>query len=353
MAYGKVLTRMRPLRSVGRTLVLVAVIAGLGACTTPRSQPVPSGAGGSQNDGPTGTIGLGDGGGGVGGCGPGTHVCSGTCVSDHEVGTCGIACDDPCPAVKGGTATCNGTRCGGSCPSGQKLCHGECIPEGMGCSGACPAGTHDCDGICSDNMSVKSCGAMSCTACSAPAGATATCDGNSCGFSCGARKRCGDQCGDCCTNDDCSAQAGQVVTCDQATHTCKAACPAGNKSCNGKCIPEANCCQDSDCPATGGQVPKCDSGTGKCSASCAGATKPCNGACIPMAGCCQDTDCPGNFACVSSSCSTTTCRDGQPKAAEDCSNGRDDDCDRKTDCEDSDCATGHACGTNKVCGAGK
>ncbi len=243
-------------------------------------------------------------------------------------------------------------RCGGTCPAGQKLCHSRCIPEGATCDGSCPKGTHDCNGTCASNVDVNSCGPTSCTPCAPPPGSTATCDGNACNFDCGTRKRCDSMCGECCTDADCPPKPGQIVTCDTATHTCHQSCPSGTRICNGICIPEGSCCTDGDCPAKQGQTAKCDTGTGSCGSSCTGDAKPCNGACIPVAGCCRDTDCPGSFACVANACSSSICRGGARKTAEDCTNGIDDDCDGQADCEDADCPTGHTCGQDRVCSAG-
>jgi hypothetical protein len=49
------------------------------------------------------------------------------------------------------------------------------------------------------------------------------------------------------------------------------------------------------------------------------------------------------FGCESGSCKTC-----QPQR-EDCSNGRDDDCDQRVDCQDSDCRAGDSCGSGQVC----
>jgi hypothetical protein len=342
-----------------------ALLVGLSCSKLNIDVPVEGGAGSAGNNGGAaggtsgsspivqGGVGATGGGGSSGGavCGPGTHSCSTACYGDHEVASCGTSCE-PCPPIKGGTSTCDGTKCGGTCPSGQKLCHSECIAEGQSCTGSCPDGTHDCAGVCSDNTSVGSCGPTSCSACPVPPGATATCDGTKCNFTCGTKKRCGDQCGECCGDDDCRSSPGQVTVCDLATHKCKSSCPTGTKSCNDKCVPEGSCCKNEDCPPKSGQVGKCDSGTGQCTWSCGADTKPCNSACISLKGCCTNEECPGSFACVSNTCSTTMCRDGNQKGPENCENGRDDDCDGKTDCEDSDCPNGHACGSDKVCGSG-
>jgi hypothetical protein len=272
------------------------------ACANPRDDPGGSNIVGTGRDGGGGGAGGGGGpadgpappggdGGGSITCAPGSHVCGSDCVDDRSTQGCGMSCQ-PCPAIKGGTPSCDGTICGGACPENQKLCHGECIAAAAACTGACAAGSHDCNGACADDKNVNSCGPTACTACPVPAGATATCDGGKCDFSCGALKRCADRCGACCADADCAAKPGQVATCELATHTCKGACDADHQDCNGSCIPKASCCKDADCPMKNGQVGKCDSGSGACSYSCAGTMVPCNGGCIPAGGCCKDADCP-------------------------------------------------------------
>ncbi|MFO0679173.1 MAG: putative metal-binding motif-containing protein [Polyangiaceae bacterium] len=47
----------------------------------------------------------------------------------------------------------------------------------------CASGTHNCSGSCVSNNSTSTCGA-SCSPCSPPSNATATCNGTSCGFNC-------------------------------------------------------------------------------------------------------------------------------------------------------------------------
>jgi hypothetical protein len=245
-------------------------------------------------------------------CLAGRHACSGACVDDRSPATCGTSCE-ACPTIKGGTATCDGSKCGGSCPNGQTLCRGECLAAGMPCTGSCAAGFHDCGGVCAEDKSVNSCGPTACTPCPTPTGGKASCDGTKCDFTCTTGKRCMNECVEgCCLDADCPAQAGRVVKCDTATRTCSAACATG--------------------------------------------TKPCAGTCIPMAACCADADCANNFACVMSACSTTACRAGFKAcnggciasgaccpSPESCFNGADDNCDGKADCADPNCAPTAVC----------
>jgi hypothetical protein len=274
------------------------------------------------------------------GCATGSHECPGLgCVSDNSVDHCGPGCQ-PCPNVAGGTRTCDGKQCGGQCPAGKKLCLGECLSMDAPCEGTCPTGSHSCGGLCAPNTSTLSCG-TACSACAAPAGGRATCDGSKCGFTCDQGKKCTDRCGECCGVDDCSPQAGRVATCDQSSLRCRYTCPGGNKDCNGQCIPETSCCRDSDCMPMSGRIGKCDSSTGRCDYLCGTDTKPCGGKCISASGCCDDSACSGNFACVNSTCSTTQCRTGFKPCGATCiaSNG----C-----CEDRDCGGDFAC-VGSVC----
>ena len=264
---------------------------------------------------------------------PGQHVCRGMCVDSKSTENCGGGCE-PCPDIKGGTKSCDGTKCGGMCPPGTHLCMGECVPEGQVC-GACPAGTHDCGGICADNMRITSCGSA-CTVCPYPPGGSPACDGTKCGFTCDSGKACGDRCGACCTAADCPVQTDldRNVRLDHADLQIQ--CPDRTRDCNGQCIPEGSCCLDADCPMMAGQVGKCDSSTRTCGYSCVGDTKPCAGRCIPSGGCCDDNGCTGNHACAGNTCSATACRSGFRNCGTTCI--PETGC-----CEDRDCTGDFAC----------
>ncbi len=321
-------------------------------------------------------------------CPPATHRCSGACLDDTAVGSCGSSCA-PCPSIKGGQALCNEAKCGGTCPRGQKLCLGECVPETQSCNGSCPVGSHNCGGVCADDKSVNSCGASACMPCATPAQGMAMCDGLACGISCtGSARKCGNECvTGCCTDADCPPMASKVGRCDTATRQCGYACSSGMKPCNGGCIAEApgGCCADADCAAD------FSCGTDKrCSVTaCQAGFKLCGKTCVPvLGGCCDDTQCMGNFACTSNRCQGMQCRTGfklcgslciadsaccsdadcngfscvnnacltnqcgqgfKPCGTkciaataccpmpENCFNGLDDDCDNASDCADSDC----------------
>lgn len=175
-------------------------------------------------------------------CPVGTHPCGGECVSDVSPQTCGQACS-PCQEPTGGTATCDGTSCGALCPDGEQLCAGECIEDSRSCTGTCPNGSHDCSGLCASNEDVTSCGS-SCNPCPVPANATATCNGDVCGFACESGfKPCGDGCihvDSCCEDAECD----DYEECSEA-HACE--CEDGYKSCESTCISNDACCSNDDC----------------------------------------------------------------------------------------------------------
>jgi hypothetical protein len=271
-------------------------------------------------------------------CPAGQHACSGKCVDNTSVDSCGSACD-ACPTVTGGKATCDGTKCGVECPAGQKACQGACIATTAPCDVNCAPGTHDCNGVCANNNQVGSCGS-SCVACPLPPpGGYATCDGTKCDFACERGKRCDNKCGDCCSDNDCPPLPGKVVSCDLATLKCRAVCPAGQVDCNGQCIPMGGCCKDTDCPMTDGKVGKCDSSSRKCEYMCAADSKPCGGKCIPLNACCDDKACNGNFACVNNSCSNSVCQAGFKLCNGAC-------------IPDSRCCDDRECGANRACRSG-
>ena len=72
-------------------------------------------------------------------CPEGFHVCGTECKDNKSADTCGLSCES-CPQIKGGMATCDGTRCAVACPAGQKPCLDSCIPEGDPCDNTCPLG---------------------------------------------------------------------------------------------------------------------------------------------------------------------------------------------------------------------
>jgi hypothetical protein len=150
-------------------------------------------------------------------CPANQHPCGSTCVSDHDVATCGSLCT-PCPTPANGMASCDGTSCGVTCSSGFHLCGGGCVsngsvascgsrctpcPEpdsgyatcsGNACGVACDSGFHACGAECVENTSILHCGS-SCTPCTVPLNGNATCTAGQCGVTCdGGYQPCGDEC---------------------------------------------------------------------------------------------------------------------------------------------------------------
>jgi hypothetical protein len=73
-------------------------------------------------------------------CPTGTHRCATGCVDNKSPNSCGPVACDSCPDIKGGTASCDGTKCGASCPADQQACMGECILKTAVCVTSCLAG---------------------------------------------------------------------------------------------------------------------------------------------------------------------------------------------------------------------
>jgi hypothetical protein len=98
----------------------------------------------------------------------------------------------------------------------------------------------------------------------------------------GGTKKCGKTC------------CGGGKTCQNGT----CACPAGQKDCQGTCIPISNCCAHAECPV-GRQC--------------------CKGACIVVDECCVDIDCPLGKICDQSQC--VTGQGNCPAGANSCMSG--------------------------------
>lgn len=232
-----------------------------------------------------------------GACGAGMHSCDGRCVSDRSPLSCGTSCT-PCEAPAGGTATCDGIRCGGECSGSDVLCAGACIPADAPCDNTCPAGTHDCAGLCTSDTSVNSCG-VSCDPCPVPTNAiAATCDGTACGLDCADGFHvCDSACVSNSSTDSCGptsctpcppGPSGSSATCDGTS--CGWTCDAELVECDGACIPSTSCCTDSDCIARPNAVATCDGGT--CSYPCQTGFVACDDTCIADTDCCTAADCP-------------------------------------------------------------
>ncbi|HVZ86446.1 MAG TPA: hypothetical protein VHG72_05735, partial [Polyangia bacterium] len=218
----------------------------------------------------------------------------------------------------GGTAGAAGTGAAGSGGAGGG-------PVG------CPSTQHNCSGVCTDNdsTSLQSCG-QTCMACTAPSGATATCDGTKCGYTCTGTtpKDCGQgvcvASTQCCADKDCTATSGgQTGSCDTGTHSCNYNCPSSApKSCTvggtTTCIATGSCCVNSDCS---GNCMACDPTSHSCvaakseddpNARCPGtcdATGTCRAkqgqtcnAVSASAGCVSGTTCSPDGYCCNTAC---------------------------------------------------
>lgn len=237
-------------------------------------------------------------------CAADQHVCGTECVSNNDPLTCGSSCTS-CQAPVNGTATCDGTKCGGTCAEDKKLCAGKCIPNDMVCEGSCPTGSHDCSGLCPLDTEVNSCG-TSCVPCPVPQGAMkATCEAGQCDFICEAGyHRCGDTCK---KDDDASACGASCTACPASPDgtavcsggTCSLACKTGFHLCGDKCVsntaPESCGMSCTACNVPNGGQATCD-GT-SCGTSCPTGMKVCKGNCIAMSAAC-DGSCPsGSHDC--------------------------------------------------------
>ncbi|MDD9946313.1 MAG: hypothetical protein OXU20_35035 [Myxococcales bacterium] len=106
----------------------------------------------------------------------------------------------------------------------------------------CPVGSHRCEGACVRDDSVDTCG-QACMPCTPPLHASATCDGQTCGFECRpGRRRCDDHCiyeDACCTEQDCPES--------QVCNSGRCGCPTDFRLCGLVCIPHDGCCNASQC----------------------------------------------------------------------------------------------------------
>jgi len=240
------------------------------------------------------------------GCGSGgTQVCTTSCQwpttctgqecsgpPARECGNCGMqtrTCNtstgqygDWSACTGGGSCSPGATRtCGGT---GTQACSDSC-EWSAACS--CPAGSHLCGGQCVSNASPGSCG-TACSACPAPAGTVATCDGASCGLGCSGAGQ--TLCGRSCTNlQNDAANCGRCGNPCPLGEVCSAGvcgCPAGQHRCDGACVSNsalATCGTSctTPCTAPAGATPTCD-GT-SCGFMCPANRTMCSGNCVDTA----------------------------------------------------------------------
>ncbi|HEY3358259.1 MAG TPA: kelch repeat-containing protein [Polyangia bacterium] len=251
-------------------------------------------------------------------CAAGQHQCGGACADDTDPHQCGLACL-ACPAPRAhGTATCADFGCGVTCEAGVQPCGGDCVDitsdhDNCGqcgkacgdsdvCTGAqcqpnpCASGKHPCGGNCVADTDPAHCGS-SCSPCPAPAGATATCDGRTCGLACPTGSHaCGGacvasadvaHCGSSCT--PCPVPTGAFATCNGVS--CGVGCATGYHPCGGACADNtdvATCgASCTPCPTPANGQATCTSAG--CGVSCDGGYLPCMGACVPQSQGCTAT----------------------------------------------------------------
>ncbi len=126
---------------------------------------------GGKGSGGTGAGGSGAGGSGAGGTGAGGTGTGGGATGGKGVGGTGV----------GGHVIDGGVDTGVDLPVDRLV---DATPDIAVCDLA--HGMHMCGDTCVSNTSIATCGPTSCTVCTAPANATATCNGATCSFTCNA-----------------------------------------------------------------------------------------------------------------------------------------------------------------------
>jgi len=228
----------------------------------------------------------------------GVRMCSAQC----EWGACGSqvcpgASQEACGNCGARTRTCNPdtgawsawSLCTGAgvcapgatedCDSGgSRTCNGECSWDAC----ACGSGQHECAGLCVDNNSVDHCGPTSCTACEAPEGGSATCDGRTCSAQCPrGQTECAGVCVNLTTDNANCGTCGNSCSALSARLQCSngVCCVAGRTSCDGEtCVntlTDANHCGTCGNACAVGQA--CSGGT--CLEPCPSGQTRCNGTC--------------------------------------------------------------------------
>ena len=90
---------------------------------------------------PHGTASCSNGACGVASCNTGYHLCSGVCVSNASVSSCGSSSCTPCQPPANGTAVCDGVACGFTCNAGYHVngngCDGNVIAVSAGWANTC------------------------------------------------------------------------------------------------------------------------------------------------------------------------------------------------------------------------
>jgi hypothetical protein len=131
--------------------------------------------------------------------------------------------------------------CGSSCSACSAPSGGNATCDGTSCGVACTQGFHACGAGCSANNNVNSCGNSSCSPCPVPANGSATCNGATCGIACNQDFHpCGtacvsntsvNSCGNSCSA--CAAPANGTATCNGTS--CGIGCANGLSACGNAC----------------------------------------------------------------------------------------------------------------------
>ncbi|MBK6528241.1 MAG: SUMF1/EgtB/PvdO family nonheme iron enzyme [Deltaproteobacteria bacterium] len=258
-------------------------------------------------------------------CAVGSHLCSGRCVPDTAVSSCGASCT-ACPVPTGGSATCGGGACGQRCPSGATLCSGACVllasdasncgacgnacPSGQSCSAGvcgmgCPVGTSLCGGICVAALG-GACTSIGSGGCAQSGMMVCTAGSAACSASPRTSGACTSPVSGVCT-------ASGACVCGSGTHLCGTRCVSDSAvtSCGALCLA---------CPAPTGGSATCAGGA--CGQSCPSGGTVCSGACVALAtdashcGSCT-TVCASGQSCAGGSCAVR-CGDGVVGAGEQC-----------------------------------
>jgi alpha-tubulin suppressor-like RCC1 family protein len=196
----------------------------------------------------------------------------------------------------GGAAGATGT--GGAGPGGRGGMTGPGGAAGAGGAtgtGGAPVGCsstqHLCSGTCVDNTSTQHCGTL-CSPCTPPVGATATCDGSSCGYTCAGS-----------TPKNCATQR----ICVASTGCCSSADCAGSGPCAGSCNGSGSC-----------SYPTVSCGTVSCSGNSAEGLGTCSrGTCMMPA----PQSCGGHLVCGQNMCKSTCTVDADCESGYFCGSG--------------------------------
>lgn len=225
-----------------------------------------------------------------------TLVFTGACTSVRTWRP-GIGADAGADVAGAGGASASGPGGHGSSGNG-----GNAGAAGAGVGGlTCEEGMHPCAGACVRNDDPHTCG-RACTACPAPVGGSATCNGTMCGGGCS------------------NGETLCLGMCMAAVSACSGTCAAGTHACGNLCLgnDDVTSCGSScaPCPVPWGAVQATCAG-GTCGFVCGSGFHACGDACRPdddpaaCGGSC--TKCPttasGGAACVVGQC-TTTCTSG-------------------------------------------